>query len=646
MSTSTPSSPLPPTHNELGSSSSQTNREAKRRSIIPLSIRPSSFRLSSSSSKRLSSRTLSLFPLSKYKKIVRSLEEDFSLENLERNLLENDVSLEALVKHISKDKSLKLFSMILEGSLDKRREYSSFLFSSFDRDNLTHFFNQYGDISFHLPGGNSVKLHKNLLVLLIPKHALLFTDESSNVSLENGTPEVLLSLVYALVKKSPLNLHQENCLTYLALCSELSLKEKVRECERWLFKWITSQQDSRHTLRKVQWFFDLPIQPYYERIKNQLITFICLQHLMKTKKLKKWVASLSFLSIHPHIPTEDQKSLLRFAKKAKKINLDIFDLQMLPFLKKQLSKRELFKINIRFSGTTPFKLRDRQFEALEKLPINSLDLSNCTRLSSKCLTYFANSRMTRLQVNSLELDHAFFEILQSMPELIELSLNNCTFKEEDFFCMLPNTIKKLSLVACDKENELLLNDLDVMDLPFGLESLNLSKNAITGTCFDYLKLMSLKELSLQDCPIQSDRLELLGAHTSLEKFNLQGCKITKGSLKNLPLTLTALNLSHTDIDTDEMTFLNRLVKLTHLDLSFTPINNEHLRTITQLPLEVLRLNGCEEISEVGLKTLPTTLKILFLKERKREIDFERVGLRIVHDYLPLQTPENHLGTYF
>ena len=220
------------------------------------------------------------------------------------------------------------------------------------------------------------------------------------------------------------------------------------------------------------------------------------------------------------------------------------------------------------------EINDNELEHLKKLDqLEYLNISMNTQLIGGGLRYLR--RLTALKELELSgcrnLTNTGVENLSHLTSLNKLNLRGCTRLSDAGF-------KNISYLTA-------------------LENLDLSSCNVTDVGLQYLSTLTvLKKLSLWCCKRITDAgLQSLSGLTDLRKLDLTEFKITVISLKNLS------NLS-------------RLQKLTLSDCKFTDIDI-CLHSLSSFTcLETLRLNSCDQLTDVELSKLRclTTLKKLNL----------------------------------
>lgn len=296
--------------------------------------------------------------------------------------------------------------------------------------------------------------------------------------------------------------------------------------------------------------------------------------------------------------------------------------------------RSLHHLNL--SGCA--KLTDGGATALEGLPLRTLKLTHCHRLT--CL------RFTR-----------------SMPDLETLDMSWCTSLTDDSFSDLSSLdqLRRLNCRGCYQLTEvglqqlaaLPLRDLNLCggvnlrstnaNLPLTIEQLQLSHCDMIGSLDGVSRLVHLRDLRLDDCHHLTDSsLTALSGLVALHTLDLSSCHELSdisalGGLTELrelslahnarvhnlkPLrTLTALqslSVQGCNIDDDDVWALSGATQLSILNLRHcSNVTDRGLQGLAPLTgMRTLDLHGCQALTDQGLHALScmTVLQNLLLSD--------------------------------
>lgn len=347
-------------------------------------------------------------------------------------------------------------------------------------------------------------------------------------------------------------------------------------------------------------------------------------------------------------------------------------------------------INLKWLSVYGCKINDKILGKISKLPLESLNLRECTLFTDQGLKTIAT--MASLKSLSLkectQLTSIGLESLSPMLALEELILSGCKVDQilQKLLGKLKN-LKKLELALCENitnsdleglEGLTYLEELNLMscknltDKSFALlgKLIKLKKLFLSYTQISCLKgfeklinlqelflhgcinlkeselvrivgFKNLKELSLEDCSkIDHISLACIGQLSSLESLNLTNTNITDEGLEEIEnlINLKELNIARCNKITNKgMEFIGKLMNLEGLDLmACINLTDESLPHIANLVnLNTLFLTDCEKLTSQGIKCLLCLkfLKNLFLSgynlvnEETRQ-EFEKKGIYV------------------
>lgn len=233
------------------------------------------------------------------------------------------------------------------------------------------------------------------------------------------------------------------------------------------------------------------------------------------------------------------------------------------------------KINLSFCNVT-----DENVKFLSKLPLESLDLKGCKKITDKGVEYLKeNLSLKDLNLSCSNITNKSLEIVKEMP-LHTLNLSYCKQLKTEGLMQLGeiSSLKSLNLNFCQVSDELL----------------------------QYLKSLSLKNLEMAGTLITDEGLMQLKEMISLESLSLARCKeITDDGLKQLKqMKLRSLILDWCSITDKGLTELKEMVSLEHLSLArCKEITNEGLKQLKQMKLRSLNIDSCSQVTDKGLKHL-------------------------------------------
>ena len=177
---------------------------------------------------------------------------------------------------------------------------------------------------------------------------------------------------------------------------------------------------------------------------------------------------------------------------------------------------------------------------------------------------------------------------------------------------------------------------DLRQIP-GLQQVNLTKTGISDAgMFHISKLESVEVLLLGGADVSDEGIELLGQLSNLKQLNLTMTGVSDRSMSILKqmTQLEFLWLEGTDVSDDGVGSIAEIKSLQLLDLCRSTITDTGLAHLGSLPdLEELNLSGCQELTSAGLVGLSGSQKLEWLGLDSTCIDDE--GIRHVAD-LPLQ----------
>lgn len=294
------------------------------------------------------------------------------------------------------------------------------------------------------------------------------------------------------------------------------------------------------------------------------------------------------------------------------------------------------RVNLEGKGA----LQDDKMEHLRKYPLNNLAIydgevtdQGLLHLTGFTLKYFTMRGFKKIT------DHGVSVLIQ--PCLESLDLSNCSRITGLFLSLaMSSSFRRLNLSETNITDDEMIHLVRLHSLTY----LDLSCcKGITDNGFRRLgQLPSLTHLSIWGCSrITDNGMTCLAKLQSLSRLDISYCKeITDNGIRHLAQlhSLTYLDLSCCEGITDNgMKHLSRMQSLTYLDISWCEITDQGLAPLADTALEYLNLHDIR-INGEGLKYLKKLpLKKLFLS---------RCG-EIVDDMLVYLTelPLEHLCLY-
>ena len=209
----------------------------------------------------------------------------------------------------------------------------------------------------------------------------------------------------------------------------------------------------------------------------------------------------------------------------------------------------------------------------------------------------------RLAVQGVKFE-ALWRLRERIHDVQGLSLNSCTFTDEELAALLPHcpNVSELSTCGCTR-----LTFACTAISRFPITSLNVCGcAAISDQAMKEISRCPLTTLQLSDCKAVTDKGLKELSRCPLTTLRLSWCgAITNKGLKELsrcPLTTLKVECCNaiTDIGLGEIS----RCPLTSLDLSFlNGVTDEGLKEISRCPLTTLSLSWCSAITTSGLKEL-------------------------------------------
>ena len=186
------------------------------------------------------------------------------------------------------------------------------------------------------------------------------------------------------------------------------------------------------------------------------------------------------------------------------------------------------------------------------------------------------SRITRLDLERVDITDVSFGALASLKSLEQLGISSCARLTDEGLAEL---LKNL-----DSLGTLYLNDLSVGDNGLRhvgvlkkLRYLTLSRTDVTDVSLEFIaNASSLEELSVSRTSITGSGFAHLATLKRLVRLELVGCHVETSHLRKLPKLsgLRFLNLDDCDIDDEVVEHLSRMKQLSTLRIIDTDISKE------------------------------------------------------------------------
>ncbi|MBA2369297.1 MAG: BTB/POZ domain-containing protein [Candidatus Protochlamydia sp.] len=265
-------------------------------------------------------------------------------------------------------------------------------------------------------------------------------------------------------------------------------------------------------------------------------------------------------------------------------------------------------ISIDFSNG---KMNDFHLAHIEKIPVKSLNLTNCSNLTFSCLHVIKEivGLEKIILSNNLWVDNKFLEHLPKISTLKGLGLNSCTKITDEGIEHLSDQLVNLHINGCRDVTDRSAVKLGQMA---GLKSLELSHTSIGDATVNVLS-DGIHNLFLKGCQGVTDGSALkLGQMAGLKNLDLCDTSIGDATVNALSSGIEILVLSGcrglTDGSADK---LGQMAGLKFLVLNQTAIGDATVNALSD-GIQRLFLNGCQGVTDgsadklgqmAGLKTL-------------------------------------------
>ncbi len=263
--------------------------------------------------------------------------------------------------------------------------------------------------------------------------------------------------------------------------------------------------------------------------------------------------------------------------------------------------------NLRTLDLTNSLITNKGFALLKKLPLEKLDLMQCTKIYFDFQNGFSSLRRLNLRETLITDDE--LASLKGCPLLTHLNLGNCTGIQRMVGSGLDALAKAgIPLVALN------LADNPRWHRSFGsslegfsqLRDLTLCGCSLTDGQLARFKRLKVTHLDLSENHTISDEGIRSIRKLPLETLILNGCTGISDegfvSLQSMPLQ--HLNLEECNITDDGLEVLVKALPLRSLNLKYClRLTDRGIRWLVLLPLETLKLDGCTGISDEGFNAL-------------------------------------------
>ncbi len=244
-------------------------------------------------------------------------------------------------------------------------------------------------------------------------------------------------------------------------------------------------------------------------------------------------------------------------------------LETVAYYKKNLAR----PIQLNLSGTD---VEDKALALLIGLPIHSLLLQNCQKLTQNCLPIFSQ-----------------------MPALKTLNLGSNKWVDDQI--QIPSNIETLSLAACRN-----IGKVGIVNLQF-VRALDLFGSRLSDG--ELAHLPDLEALDLSMCKgVGEMTMKRLGEMKKLRHLVITSIPVTDELVAYLPKQLETLNASGCPLSDVAFKTFAKMDHLKSLTLGGAQIKGEGLPSLSQ-SLVLLNLSGCSELTDQWLVPLATRTQL-------------------------------------